>query len=246
MRKKVWLMILLGALLPALAYPHMVFAKSGRETIQSTLAASRAAQGYEVEIDRFKSRLDRKAPMHDLRLLPKAAIRSQGQDKKSLRLKVQRDARGRVQYHRLAPPQTPQPASGLKSQAPQATVPEAPQEAIFTVDPQDLFHNIDQATITELSRSPTELVLKIEMPPSAAPAHDWPEMWLQATFDPHRDLLLKSELMVEGEARIISEFNYRLVENRHWLPDQKNIRIVEKDKVTLIDDTYGTYRLQQP
>ena len=130
MEKKVWLLILLSALLLALAYPYMVFAKTGRETIQSAIAASKAAHGYEVEIDRFKSRLDQKATMDALRLLPKAAIRSQGQVQQALRLKMRRDTQGRLRYQRLQHTQPTQPAAGVKLEPLQT----APQEAIFSID----------------------------------------------------------------------------------------------------------------
>ena len=217
--------------------------------IKKTLDKEASAKGYEVEVQREKSKWVTKGTLSELRGKTKAQVMDRGQKKRSLRYKAIRTHEARIKHNIFREKVVRKPQAkktGTEGQE-QEAVPEeqavAPeeQEALFTVDPEDLLAKYEESEVTELSRTNDQVVLEVGPPPGPTPA-DWPDMWLRATFDVKRDVLVKSELIVEGEARIITDFSYRLVDSKHWLPSQKTIRIIEKDAVTVIEDNFAKYQ----
>ena len=217
----------------------------GKLLIRNVVAKAQAAGRYEVEVDRVETRLAKKAPLSELRAIPMSEVMVRGERKRAFRYHVERTEQGRIKNWSLRKGQEEDRQAASPTE-PGAEGLEGGPEALFTMDPQDLFAGIDQAVVTELFSDQDRVVLKIEMPPGAAPAPDWPEMWLRATFDRERDVLLKSELVVKGEPRIIGDFSYRRVDARHWLPSGKEIRIIEEDGVIVIEDIFGQYRKAAP
>ena len=217
--------------------------------IQKVLEKGAAAKGYEVEVTREKSRWATPGAFSELRGKPRAQVMEQGQMKRSLKYKTIRTQDAKIKHmintqtaakqSRTAKPPTEDAGQGAALQSQEAL--QGEQEAVFTVDPEDLFAKIEQSEVTELARTDDQVVLKVGSPPGPTPP-GWPDMWLRATFDTKRNVLIKSELIVEGESRIITDFNYKLVEDKHWLPSRKTIRIIEQETVTVIDDSFGKYQ----
>ena len=242
---KIPLCIFIVSFLTVLGVEYKTLAQqgNGKTIIKRVLDKAKSKYGYEVEVERKKTRLSEKGTYSQLRAKPKAQVLERAQEKKSIRFKIVRAKGGKVD-HKLIRNTMPSDKTKNNRQH-QFTSQEqsgglAENEALFTVDPEDLFAKYQQSEVTELSRTDDLVVIKIGPPPGPVPP-DWPDLWLRATFDIKRDLLLKSELIADGEERVITEFDYNLIEDQYWMPSRKTIRIIEKDAVSLIEDQFGKY-----
>ena len=252
---KTRLNILTMVMIPLSFLMFAVSATSSAQPLQSKaivkkiLEKDASAKGYEVDVKRVKSKWTAKGSFSELRTKTKAQVMDNSQEKRSLQYKVIRSHDARIKHKisrgKIAGNNQTKKAGAFGQEQKAVSEDQLPesdeQEALFTVDPDALFARYEESNITELSRTNDQVVLAVGPPPGPAP-DDWPDMWLRATFDVKRDVLIKSELMVEDEARIITDFSYRLVDSKHWLPSQKTIRVIETDAVTVIEDNFEAYQ----